>query len=297
MSKGWKKTGLALAALVGLGLGGCKSFNDNPSGGKTLTVDLTALTTQMQGQGAVAGLASSPTATQVKALVIGALAVSSRNTPYGPDVAINQTVKDNLENELSNSVNYFALVKLPVSENFVSFKVPPPAAGKWQIAAVGLSTQPAALGNLGDSEHKNSAVYYGFGDRFLTYDTVADSPYSLTLSRACLVSGPPKGCASFAETLTGTPVVTASVEIQAIKVNGASYQPSALTLPYLAWTDAQASAAVTALKTELATIRTQTPSLTSLTVETTHSQNPLESAACQAGTYSACETQSYKVNF
>ena len=55
MSKGWKKTGLALAALVGLGLGGCKSFNDNPSGGKTLTVDLTALTTQMQGQGAVAG--------------------------------------------------------------------------------------------------------------------------------------------------------------------------------------------------------------------------------------------------
>ncbi|OGG96590.1 MAG: hypothetical protein A2527_03260 [Candidatus Lambdaproteobacteria bacterium RIFOXYD2_FULL_50_16] len=286
--------------LLLLSFSGCKELNNHPAP-EMVKVDIRGLKAQLgyssTANSAISGQPASPANDEVKSLLIGALAVTTRSTPYTKDTAITPEVSKNLETELTNSVNFFTLVALPTTKDYIEFKVPPPAAGKWQVIAVGLKTQPEKLGNLSDPEHEDSAAYYGFVESFLTFNEVGKTPYDLSLYRACLISKPPKGCATFDDSLTGTPIVTAAVEIQTILVNDKAYSPITLTLPLIAQTDAEASAAITGLNTELTGIKAAYSSVTSLTIQTTHSKNAGEAAACQAGTYSACQVQSYRVSF
>jgi len=236
-------------------------------------------------------------ATEVKAILVGALAVISRDTPYTSSVTINDQVAQGFEDDLANSVNYFAITPLPSDLPYLEFKVPPPSAGNWQVVAVGLRTQPATIGELGDTAHKDTSIYYGFTESFSTYDSVGTDAFSLTLHRSCLSNQPPQGCASYDDSLIKDPVVTAAVEIIGVKLNGVDYTPLEATFPIVVSNVGDAVNAVNQLKTIREEIQATGVAIGSLSVTTTHSTNLNEPAACQGGTYSACQTQEYLVHY
>lgn len=210
---------LAIAAAVGFG--GCGDLNGNPaeSSGGTATVSLDALQSQMgySTSGGIVAPAGNDWTTVVDGLVVGAIIVS-QSTPYTADT-IDDDTSSNIEDDAVNSINYFSIIDLPTSASTVQFFIPPPSAGNWQIAAIGLTSTPNLLGDLDGGD----AAYYAFSDTFLNTDDVEGTTVSLTLKRACLSDEPPKGCAQYDS--DGTGVVTSRVTIRAIFhiVNGSPF--------------------------------------------------------------------------
>jgi hypothetical protein len=197
-----------LLTVLALGLAGCG--NDHPAGnGGTIRVDLRALQSQVGGGFATetAGPGDSPATTAVKSLVIGAVVITFTDTPLSSDTNINSDLQDKLASDIINSVNYFSIVDLPTSEDFVEFKVPPPGAGHWQVAAVGTRTQILTFNDLNDN---SAAIYYGFDEAFHTTSGSSGPDVSLEMKRACFLDSPPNGCAAYGTdgNITITPTVT-----------------------------------------------------------------------------------------
>jgi len=295
---GWLKPLALTVTALGLvmGLLGCKELNNNPppaDESPQVRIDLQSIQRQL-GFGEISPSSTSTekplfgfstqddaVTTPAKSLLIGALAVTRRSTPYTNDIAINRSLTSFFGSDLTDSGDFLRLITLPTSADTIEFKVPPSSAGHWQVLAIAFETQPKLISNLSDTEHENAAIYYGITDKFLSADDIGETPIALKLKRVCLLESPPKGCASFAKSLTGTPIVTASVEIVGIKVNGTEFTSSLVNLPIMVRNDAEVSYANTQLATIRDEIREQL-TVSTLTVQATHTENPLESEACRA---------------
>ncbi|MDH5560553.1 MAG: hypothetical protein OEY59_06810 [Deltaproteobacteria bacterium] len=305
-------SGIIGISLVFALLTGCGELNDNPSPSKRrMTVDIgNAKKVLGFSQASVSTKniyvpEDTPATSEIKSLMVGAMVVTKRTTPYTNDMTITDQVMDDASADIANSINFLKIVQLPTSMDFIEFDIPPPSAEKWQIIMVGLRTAPLTVSELSNDGHKNSPAYYGFSDNFITADEAVAAPITLTLKRACLLSVPPKGCAIFSDTLTNNPVVSAGVEIVGIKINDMEYTPVNIDLPIIVSDDASVDAA----KLELASFRdneiigTFDP-IDSLSIITTHAQNPAESLYCRAlfantdatsGDYiEACEESEYR---
>lgn len=293
---GWTSiiTLLCICGLIAL-TAGCKDLNDNPPPEREPTARINVADLQSQ-LSAGAGLhetdatefgdrsvtsSDSDVSSEAKTILVGAIVVTKRGTPYPDDVTPTGSIPKFFGNDLYDSGEYLQLIDLPVTETYIEFKVPPPSAGNWQVIAVAFSTQPELVSDLTETEHKNSAIYFGVNENFFTADDIGTTPVPIKMRRVCLSGNAPKGCASFGASLTADPVVTASVEIVGIKLNGDDYTPATIDFPIFVRTAADVTSAITSLKTIRDEISdSQTPS--SLTVRATHAENTTESTECQA---------------
>jgi hypothetical protein len=273
------KAMLAALLLAGvLGLAGCGAFsNDNPSdSGGTITVDLRELAGTMSDGGGhstlVAGPGSSDATTDVKSIIIGAVVITFTSDPLTADDEISGSVEDDLANDVINSINYFSIVDLPTSEDFVEFKVPPPGSGNWQVAAIGTRVPITTYQDLDD---ESVGIYYGFSDKFYQTSGSSGPDVEFEMKRACYIDNPPKGCAAFDG--DGQAIVTAAVEIidvrdQSGNTIGAGY-PFIVRATGGTHTPAQAVDALEGLSMA---------GVTKVTVEVTHQRATGQSGACQA---------------
>ncbi len=323
---------MALGFAMALAGAGCLGGGQDRGNGK-ITVDIRPLVEQMGGstgastlsagggiapqsgaapRGAVApqsitGPGTSAATTDVLTLVIGAVAIGFQDTPLGPNTAITDALKDELQQAAMDSTQFVALAQLPTSDPFVEFDVPPPAAIHWQIVVVGLRDTERYL----DQSGGNSPIYYGFNldalgnPTFLSARTVSDAPIDVVMKRACVVSVPPNGCAQYKP--DRTLVITPALEIVGVYLDGSlsNLLPPAVALPI------RSAANVTGAMGTLAAI----PGIgtaTSIRIDTTHQLSPANAgnAICMgasaanlygsgpgnAGT-STCSIESYTTNF
>jgi hypothetical protein len=274
---------------------GCKDLNDNPPPEQEskLKIDIASIQEQITASdmsqeesvtgGAVNSISSGDTAvsSEAKTLLVGAIVVTRRSTPYPGDTTPTTSITSFFGGDLTDSGDFLELIELPVSEQYIEFKVPPASAGNWQVFAVAFSTQPELISDLSAVEHKNSAIYYGTHEEFLNADDIGTTAIPVKMGRVCLLGTPPKGCASFGASLTTDPVVTASVEIIGVRANGQDYTPSSVDFPIFVRTAGEATAAIDSLKTIRDEIK-GAMTATSMTVRATHTENTTESADCQA---------------
>jgi len=292
---------------------GCGEFNDNPAEqARTISIDIQELQRQVgystdsianqcEQLPRIVSSGGSDATSEVKTIALGAIVVTSRDTPYTTDEAPTDEEVEIFKDEVANSVVYISFVDLPTSEDTVDFLIPPPSAGKWQVFAIGVDFELDYLEELAEDEHENSIIYYGFTKDFYTSETIEGVTPEITLKRACLRSEGIKGCATYSNDLDDGPVVSAAVEIIDVKINGVSVDHDGF--PIIVRTEADSQAAVSTLlgflddeSMEIGDIRT---------VITTHSKNPNESSDCRAFADNPdatvddfttnCETQEYVV--
>ena len=290
---------------------GCAEFNDNPAEKeKTISIDIQELQRQVgystdstgnqrEELPRITGPGDSDATNDVKSIVVGAIVVTSRDTPYSEYEAITDEEWEVFKDEIANSIGYISFVHLPTSEDTIEFSVPPPSAGNWQIFAVGIDFRIDYVEELGEDKHDDAIIYRGFAKDFYTSETIEGETPELTLRRACVTNENIKGCATYSNDLNDDPIVTAAVEIIDVKINNVSVDPN--YFPIIVRTEADSQAAVNTLKGFR-----DSQSLNvgdTLTVIATHSKNPNESSDCRAyaddqdATVSDlkdnCETQEY----
>jgi len=294
-----------LPLLLGtvLTLGSCAEWNDNP--GNTVRVSLYDIRNQMGFENTLSTLLNGPedsaATTGVQALVIGAM---KTDVAYTENDTITVALVDEIKAKAEASAQYFTIVHLAGSPDFVEFEVPPATAGTWQMVAIGTKSAITSLNQLTGGDE---AVYVGmeFGT-LRTSDNTAN--VDLTLQRACLLNSPPLGCAQI--TATAVPGfsanVTTGVEILSVDVwdsTGAGWLPLGSTsaldgqLSFLYPLKVRAGAAVStscggATECEQSTIAGQLAlslatyfngyngATADVRVRTTHQLNPAATAAC-----------------
>jgi hypothetical protein len=239
---------LAIAAAVGFS--GCGDLNSNPadSSSGTVEVSLSSLQAQMgySVSGGIVAPAGDDWTTVVDGLVVGAIIVS-QSTPYTAD-SIDEDTSSNIEDDAVNSIDFFSIIDLPTSSATVQFFIPPPSAGNWQLAAIGVTPTPSLLANLEDS----NPLYYAFSSTFLSTNSIEGTTQTLTLRRACLTDEPPKGCAQYDTDFD--PVVTPRVHIRGIYHvrNGLALTTDLYGGVRDVTTDAEASSAETSMTSAIA---------------------------------------------
>lgn len=266
---------LAAMALMLSALAGCGNDNPADSGG-AMTVDIRGITQQVGAGGGFStmdtGVEDSPAETKVESLVIGAVVITFTNTPLTSDTQITDDIENKLADDIINSINYFTIVDLPTSKDFVEFKVPPPGAGKWQVAAVGTRKKIVTFQDLDDD---NVGIYYGFTPQFFTTSGSSGPDVTIEMKRACFIDDPPKGCAQIID--DNDSAVTASVEI--LNVTDQNGSPiGALTYPMYVKDSGGTHTPATA-KTALNGLNLS--GVTKVTIEVTHQDANGQSAACQ----------------
>ncbi|MBI3992536.1 MAG: hypothetical protein HY342_04630 [Candidatus Lambdaproteobacteria bacterium] len=282
--------GLLSTALT-VALLGCGQFNDNPRSDSPgiITIAIGGLAARM-GQSLTGPVVDDAT-TPAAGLVIGAI-ITSRSTPYTPDMNITGDLEEQINDDLVRSVNYFQIVQFPTSEATVSFNIPPATAGNWQIAAVGVTPVPDFIADLGDAtEFEDAPKYYGFTTSFLNSDSVADTTITLNMKRACLGDSPPKGCARYG--VNGEPIVTAAVEILDVTVDGSVVYAGP---PLIVRNSSSVASAVSTL----ASAFSDPVAGQEVTIRTTHQESARETQACKdanqalvSALEAACEVQTY----
>ena len=285
---------------------GCKEQNDNPAPRNTVTISLGELQKQMAGPN-YAIEAGQGVDSSVQALVVGTLAVTSRQLPWTHDLIKSGVLANVFGTDLRNSENYFTIFHLPISEDKVVIELPPENSKNFQIIAVGLRTKPSTVREIGVGDHAGSAVYFGLSDDFYRTNEVANGSLHIHMKRGCLVTPTPDGCAIFGATLAADPKVTASVEILGVKLNGEDYTSYAATFPMVITTAAEATAAVGYLKAVRDEIVATNAQVQNLSVITSHKNSVVESESCQGlvgqkDPYNTlhkayCEMQEYKVSY
>jgi len=229
--------GLASSLALALALAGCEGGGAD-RGGSKITVDIRPIVAQMGGSpggtapqsagggpltpqdAPIAGPGASAATTDVLTLIIGAVAIGFQDTPLGANTAITDALKDSLQQATIDSTQFIALTRLPASNPFVEFDVPPPAATHWQVVVVGTRDTIHYLDQLKD----DSSIYYGFNQNaqgtavFLSAGDVGADPIDVVVRRACTVSAPPQGCAQYKP--DRSVAVTAAVEIAGIYLDG-----------------------------------------------------------------------------
>jgi len=314
-----QESGPKFGSLKLLGLGilmlilavSCKQFNDDPAEPEQkIRMNVGKLQQQVgySSQVTIQAPEESSASTPVKGMILGAMVVTSRETPYSTEVALNDEIKKNMEDELTNSIEFLGIIKLPNAEQFLEFKVPPETAGKWQIIAVGVDFAIETLDELGEDEHENALIYVGFSKNFYKAEDVGDEPLEeeLVLQRACLTNIS-KGCATYSDNIEKDPVVQAAVEIIGVQINDIDVSDNFPLIVRVSPQNSQITAtqAITNLKSYRDSFSGGTGAIDSLTILTTHTKNTNESSACKAladgaptvtALTEACETQKYKLS-
>lgn len=159
----WLALGAVLLALTLLA--GCGQLNDDPAQGVTVQMALdTPATATSAAQPMVAGPPASCTTTEcqeVKTIVLGAVVITHRDTPYTSEDEVTNAAEDAIEDDLINSVVYFDVVQVDGVNEPVSFLIPPDTAGNWLLIAVGLRDRVTTLGEVDDLP-PGSPIYFGF---------------------------------------------------------------------------------------------------------------------------------------
>lgn len=305
-------------------LPGCGEFNDNPRETKMkLTVDINELKKQFgyssdnqdsldKAVRGISDLEETDATSAVKSLVIGAIVITTRDTPYTTDEALTDEDMEDIEDDVLNSAAYIDFVNLPTSDDTIEFLVPPPSAANWQVAAIGVNFKMDYLEELDETEHDDAVMYYGFTPIFYKYDDIEeDTIISLTMKRNCLSNEEihPNGCATYSNILSDDPIVTAAVEIVDVKINDNSVSYS--DFPIIVRSEAVSDTNVVTSGTAISYLKNIRDNYSLkvddyLTVITTHSKNDLyETELCTAladdpfatvnELTSKCETQTYKV--
>jgi hypothetical protein len=268
---------LLLLGAVSLGLAGCGNDNPADSGG-TMTVDLRGIKNQL-GNGFSTqdtGVAGSTATTAVRSLIIGAVVITFSDSPLSETTQIDSGIEDKFASDVINSINFLSIVDLPTGENFVEFKVPPPSAGHWQVAAIGTKNRIERFQDLDDA---NVAIYYGFDDQFHTTSSGSQPDVSITMNRACFIDEPPLGCAQY--TSLTTAVVSGSGTIVSF-YNGEN-EGTRTGLPATATATLLTSTVKTANAGAFAAGNT-------VTVVATHPADPFYIANCSGYTYTTGRT-------
>jgi len=285
---------MTLLILPFLIMTGCQDLsNDPPQESGNLVVNLGEIQKQLgyssqshsskQRLDSVTVPGTSDATDQVRSLLVGAFVVNTRDTPYTKDVAITEDIEENLKDELAGSVDYIKIVNLPTTNDYIEFPYPKSELSKWQVIAVALDFPIKEFGELGEDEHSESILYFGFSTDFYKASTIgADEQVTIGMTRACLTNAV-KGCATFNDSLAGNPVVTPAVEILGVRYNNATNDfSSSVSFPIIVRTTADATAAIDALKTVRGEIIDAGNPITSLTVRSTHTMNTAESPACKS---------------
>ena len=283
---------------------GCGEFNDNPRETKMkLTVDISELKKQFGYSSdsdnedslektvrSISELPETEATSAVKSLVIGAIVITTRDTPYTIDEALTDDDMEDIEDAVLNSAAYIDFVNLPTSDDTIDFLVPPPSAGNWQVAAVGVNFKMEYLGELDETEHDDAVMYYGFTPIFYKYDDIEeDTVFSLTMKRNCLANEEihPNGCATYSNILTDPPIVTSAVEIIDVKINDASVSYD--DFPIIVRSEAVRDTNVVTSGTAISILKGFRDAYDdayglgvedTLTVITTHLKSPLETDEC-----------------
>jgi len=282
---------------------GCKQWNDNPAESGKITIDISSIQRQLgYGTGdSSAAMAvdstgdqtgpfhvASEATTQVKTLLVGAVVVRSRDTPFNSGIAITDTVADELADDIINSINYFTLVPLPasVADSKISFAAPPEEAGKWQVTVIGADAELKNLADIAKDENKNTTIYYGFHEQFVNTSDDLNN-LQILLKRACLKEGPPKGCAYYHERRNNDPVVTAAVEITKVEIDGNSLLdpgPNAESFPLIVRETPNTTIGEIDVQTAVNALQRIKDSVSNAKVtkiSVTHAKNTLETAGCK----------------
>ncbi len=294
---------LALFILPFFIITGCKELsNDPPQESANLVINLGEIQEQLgystQTKNAnnrlesVSVPGSTDATDEVKSLLVGAFVVNSRDTPYTKDVAITETIEENLKDELAGSVAYIEIVTLPTENDYIEFSYPKSELSQWQVIAVALDFEITEFAELAEDAHSESILYFGFSENFYSANTIgADEQVTIEMTRACLTN-PVKGCATYDDSLTGTPVVTPSVEILGVRYNSTTSDfSSTVSFPIIIRDTTAAATAISSLETLRDEITAAGNTITSLTVRSTHTENTAESTACQALDASATVSQ------
>ena len=279
-----------LPIIMSVLLFGCKDINEAPkeSESSTFRMELAGLQQQLgynavQSKSIQAAADNSDITGSIKSVVIGAMVVTKRATPYTPDLALATSMRNDIKEDIINSASYFEVVHFPTTAEYVEFKVPPAGAGDWQIVAIASSKEYAHVGELDEADMINSILYYGFNGQFYKAEDIGNDPVDIIMKRACLIDNPPIGCAAYDE--FKTPIVTSSVEIIDVQINGVSVADKAVFPVIVRNTNDESylqqkspSKAISFLKVLI----NGQDSISELLVRTTHASNATESAACKA---------------
>ena len=288
---------------------GCS--NDNPPAEDKVVIDLVKLqkTLGIDIHNKVTNeYGSSPATDAVKTLIIGPLTYENRGRPYTLSEPVTSTVVDDLADDIANSANYLAFVSLPTDQEFIEFEVPLVSSG-WQVIAAASRNDIQTVDDLQQQTNKDSLVYHGFSENvYMSAEDINDADLTITLTRACSVDMPekPKGCATFGENQVA--VVTSAVEIIGVKLNDGDYTPALITFPLIVRDTPVAGQVLPSIaEADLESIVVEisaspTPLISSLTVLTTHRENPTETQTCRelldtdsvAAYQAQCEVQEYR---
>ncbi|MBT4090661.1 MAG: hypothetical protein HOE30_19410, partial [Deltaproteobacteria bacterium] len=178
-------------------LTGCKELsNDPPQESGNLVVNLSEIQKQLgyspqsnrlNGRLDSVTVPGATDATdQVRSLLVGAFVVNSRATPYTKDVAITETIEENLKDELAGSVDYIKMVNLPTENDYIEFPYPKSELSQWQVIAVALDFEIKEFAELGEDAHSESILYFGFSNSFYKASTIgANEQVTIGMTRAC----------------------------------------------------------------------------------------------------------------
>ena len=191
---GTVRAALIAAALLAL-TAGCGQFNDDPFNGGfivRLGFDESAQQSATAGAGAVTPQGvTAPAGSGIVTLVVGPIVITHvKSTSVGGGieayvfadiVLINDTDRENLEQDALQSVQFLEIVQLPHPSDTVEFEIPPDNAGPWQLIAVGLQVRRETLEAITDTD----PIWYGFTPEFLN-DNVrrGQTQFTLTLAEA-----------------------------------------------------------------------------------------------------------------
>ncbi|MCP4756584.1 MAG: hypothetical protein GY866_37455 [Proteobacteria bacterium] len=296
-----KTMGIGLTLLVFLF--GCKQFNDDPAenNGK-FTLNIGSIKRQLGYRTSSSEATTSPAESmyrpgdtnateQVKALILGAMVVAKRDTPYSTDEAITDKVGDDISADIQKSILFLKVVHLEEDpkypnlylgdEDSIVFDIPLGDTDKWQIVAVGFRTKPVIPMDATEKEHEDGPIYYGFSDDFIDSKTAEETTINLRVKRACWVDVPPKGCAAYSDVLEEDPFVTTGVEIVGVKINGVAQSKDDSTTDTFSFPIyVRDETDVNTAKRNLKALRNafqyrNSTKISSTTVRTTHAYNPI----------------------
>ncbi len=314
--------------LILFTLPGCGEFNDNPRETKMkLTVDISELKKQFGYSSdsdnedslektvrSISELPKTEATSAVKSLVIGAIVITARDTPYTTDEALTDEDMEDIEDDVLNSAAYIDFVNLPTSDDTIEFLVPPPSAGNWQVAAIGVDFEMDYLEQLDETDHDDAVMYYGFTPKFYHYDDIEeDTIFLIEMKRNCLANEKihPNGCATYSNILSVDPIVTPAVEIIDVKINDESVSYS--DFPIIFRSEAVSDTNVVKKEKAISILKGFRDAYDdayglgtedTLTVITTHLKSPLETDECGKLEDTSvtlnelkekCEDQTYKV--
>lgn len=151
----------------------CKELSNEKSDDTRFVVDMAHIKNQLEGPGTNAITGSGG----AKGLVIGAIVVTSRDTPYSSGETLTEAEEDTLVDELINSLNYITIANLPIAADFIEFLIPPDTAAHWQVVVIATSNSLSRL----DDVDADLITHTGFSTKFYESSTLGSEVVQINM--------------------------------------------------------------------------------------------------------------------